>query len=47
MTTETGPDAEVKNTAEEPPQHKGAAGNMSESASDGRMTKQVMFYVLK
>ncbi|KAI4881151.1 hypothetical protein NFI96_027371, partial [Prochilodus magdalenae] len=40
MTTETGPDAEVKNAAEEPPQHKGAAGSMPESASDGKMAKQ-------
>ena len=45
MTTETGPDAEVKNAAEEPPQHKGAAGSMPESASDGKMAKQVMCYV--
>ncbi|XP_036416093.1 band 4.1-like protein 1 isoform X2 [Colossoma macropomum] len=40
MTTETGPDVEVKNAAEEPPQHKGAAGSMPESASDGKMAKQ-------
>ncbi|KAL6465032.1 hypothetical protein MHYP_G00273490, partial [Metynnis hypsauchen] len=40
MTTETGPDAEVKSAAEEPPQHKGAAGSMPESASDGKMAKQ-------
>ncbi|XP_066528230.1 band 4.1-like protein 1 isoform X9 [Hoplias malabaricus] len=40
MTTETGSDAEVKNTAEEPPQHKGAAGSMPGSASDGKMVKQ-------
>uniref|UniRef100_A0A4W4FR76 FERM domain-containing protein n=1 Tax=Electrophorus electricus TaxID=8005 RepID=A0A4W4FR76_ELEEL len=37
MTTETGPEAAVKNAAEEPPQHKGAAGSMPKSASEGRM----------
>uniref|UniRef100_W5K673 FERM domain-containing protein n=1 Tax=Astyanax mexicanus TaxID=7994 RepID=W5K673_ASTMX len=40
MTTETGPEAEVKNAAEEPPQRKGAAVSMPESASDGSMAKQ-------
>ncbi|XP_022538067.2 protein 4.1 isoform X8 [Astyanax mexicanus] len=41
MTTETGPEAEVKNAAEEPPQRKGAGVSMPESASDGSMAKQV------
>ncbi|XP_022538062.2 band 4.1-like protein 1 isoform X3 [Astyanax mexicanus] len=40
MTTETGPEAEVKNAAEEPPQRKGAGVSMPESASDGSMAKQ-------
>ncbi|XP_076864008.1 uncharacterized protein LOC143516331 isoform X2 [Brachyhypopomus gauderio] len=40
MTTETGPEAAVKNAAEEPPYHKGAAGSMPKSASEGRMVRQ-------
>lgn len=40
MTTEKGPESEVKKAAEEQSQQK-AAGNMPESSSDGRMAKQV------
>ncbi|XP_048879523.1 band 4.1-like protein 1 isoform X4 [Brienomyrus brachyistius] len=40
MTTETGPESEVKNSVEEPPQQKGAPGGMQDSAADGRTGKQ-------
>ncbi|KAJ8409218.1 hypothetical protein AAFF_G00234160 [Aldrovandia affinis] len=40
MTTETGPESEVKNAAEEPPQQRGAATGMQDSAVDGKMAKQ-------
>ncbi|XP_035243731.1 band 4.1-like protein 1 isoform X12 [Anguilla anguilla] len=40
MTTETGPESEVKNTAEEPPQQRGAATGVQDSAADGKMAKQ-------
>ncbi|XP_018589625.2 band 4.1-like protein 1 isoform X1 [Scleropages formosus] len=42
MTTETGPESEVKNTGEEPPQQKTTATGMQEStaAADGRTAKQ-------
>ncbi|XP_060713566.1 band 4.1-like protein 1 isoform X2 [Tachysurus vachellii] len=40
MTTEKGPESEVKKTAEEPSQQKASAGRMSESSSDGKMAKQ-------
>ncbi|KAG7318887.1 hypothetical protein KOW79_017361 [Hemibagrus wyckioides] len=40
MTTEKGPESEVKKAAEEPSQQKASAGRMSESSSDGKMAKQ-------
>ncbi|XP_060766270.1 band 4.1-like protein 1 isoform X3 [Neoarius graeffei] len=40
MTTEKGPESEVKKAAEEPSQQKASAGNISESSSDGKMAKQ-------
>ncbi|XP_047663963.1 band 4.1-like protein 1 isoform X4 [Tachysurus fulvidraco] len=40
MTTEKGPESEVKKTTEEPSQQKVSAGRMSESSSDGKMAKQ-------
>ncbi|XP_036387971.1 protein 4.1-like isoform X9 [Megalops cyprinoides] len=40
MTTETGPESEVKNAAEEPPQQRGAATGVQDSAADGKMAKQ-------
>ncbi|XP_061074553.1 protein 4.1 isoform X10 [Conger conger] len=40
MTTETGPESEVKNTAEEPPQQRGATPGVQDSAADGKMAKQ-------
>ncbi|KAK3536680.1 hypothetical protein QTP86_017611 [Hemibagrus guttatus] len=40
MTTEKGPESEVKKAAEEPAQQKASAGRMSESSSDGKMAKQ-------
>ncbi|XP_072571102.1 band 4.1-like protein 1 isoform X8 [Paramormyrops kingsleyae] len=40
MTTETGPESEVKNSVEEPPQQKGAPSGMQDSAADGRTGKQ-------
>ncbi|KAJ8259743.1 hypothetical protein GJAV_G00172910 [Gymnothorax javanicus] len=40
MTTETGPESEVKHTAEEPPQQRGAATGVQDSAADGKMAKQ-------
>lgn len=40
MTTEKGPESEVKKAAEEQSQ-KASAGNMPESSSDGKMAKQV------
>lgn len=41
MTTETGPESEVRNSVEEPPQRRGAPSGMQESAADGRTGKQV------
>lgn len=41
MTTEKGPESEVKKAAEEPSQQKASAARMSESSSDGKMAKQV------
>ncbi|KAF4093893.1 hypothetical protein AMELA_G00006750 [Ameiurus melas] len=40
MTTEKGPELEVKKAAEEPSQQKAFAGNMPESSSDAKMAKQ-------
>ncbi|XP_026788378.3 band 4.1-like protein 1 isoform X6 [Pangasianodon hypophthalmus] len=40
MTTEKGPESEVKKAAEEPSQQKASAGSMPESSSDGKMAKQ-------
>lgn len=40
MTTEKGPELEVKKAAEEPSQQKASAGNMPESSSDAKMAKQ-------
>lgn len=41
MPTEPGPESEVKNAAEVSSQQKGAAAGMQDSASDGKMAKQV------
>lgn len=41
MTTEKGPELEVKKAAEEPSQQKASSGNMPESSSDAKMAKQV------
>ncbi|KAG9353316.1 hypothetical protein JZ751_017893 [Albula glossodonta] len=40
MTTETGPESEVKNASEEPPQQRGAATGGQDSAADGKVAKQ-------